>query len=315
MISVIIPAFNAEKYIKRCIDSVLKQTYKDLEIIIVDDGSYDNTPLICDEYSIKHKNFKVFHIENSGVSAARNYGLTQASGEYITFLDADDWIETNCFAEMSKYNTDIIAAGMIFDFGNGKTIKLEGKAGSYSQENFFKNFLLGHTDVHVVNKLFAKRILNGIFFDSSVRVSEDCLFLCRAIINADSIYVLNKSFYHYYQNPYSVMHESFSKKNFDKLKVASSITDIASKKYGSLASYAYTMKISTECRLYGELYESNKYLDYKDLFDKLRYDIKTFNIRKYRHYLSKKHLIAIILAKIHPWLYSRLRKNPNMRFR
>ena len=218
MISVIIPAFNAEKYIKRCIDSVLKQTYKDLEIIIVDDGSYDNTPLICDEYSIKHKNFKVFHIENSGVSAARNYGLTQASGEYITFLDADDWIETNCFAEMSKYNTDIIAAGMIFDFGNGKTIKLEGKAGSYSQENFFKNFLLGHTDVHVVNKLFAKRILNGIFFDSSVRVSEDCLFLCRAIINADSIYVLNKSFYHYYQNPYSVMHESFSKKNFDKLK-------------------------------------------------------------------------------------------------
>ena len=97
--------------------------------------------------------------------------------------------------------------------------------------------------------------------------------------------------------------------------MSSSITDIASKKYGSLASYAYTMKISTECRLYGELYESNKYLDYKDLFDKLRYDIKTFNIRKYRHYLSKKHLIAIILAKIHPWLYSRLRKNPNMRFR
>ena len=92
MISVIIPVFNAEKYLRRCLDSVLSQTYENLEVILVDDGSTDNSGSICEEYAVIDKRVRVFHQVNAGVSSARNQGISLVSGEYLTFLDADDYI-------------------------------------------------------------------------------------------------------------------------------------------------------------------------------------------------------------------------------
>ena len=95
LISVIIPVYNVEKYLPECIESVLKQTHTNLEIILVDDGSPDNSPQICDEYAQKDSRIKVIHKENGGVSSARNEGLKIAKGEWISFIDADDWVEKN----------------------------------------------------------------------------------------------------------------------------------------------------------------------------------------------------------------------------
>ena len=100
LISVIIPVYKVEKYLKRCIDSVINQTYKNLEIILVDDGSPDNCPKICDDYSKKDKRIKVIHKKNGGVSAARNKGLKLSNGDYIVFVDSDDWLEYNFVEEM-----------------------------------------------------------------------------------------------------------------------------------------------------------------------------------------------------------------------
>ena len=97
MISVIVPVYNAEKYLDKCVESIVNQTYKDLEIILVDDGSPDNCPAMCDEWAKKDGRIKVIHKSNGGVSSARNVGLDSFSGEYVTFIDSDDYIESSMF--------------------------------------------------------------------------------------------------------------------------------------------------------------------------------------------------------------------------
>lgn len=111
-ISVIVPIYNVEKYIEKCINSIINQTYKDLEIILVDDGSTDSSGKICDEYAKKDKRIKVIHKKNGGVSSSRNIALTIANGDYITWIDSDDWIEKDTYSKLAdiilKNKADII---------------------------------------------------------------------------------------------------------------------------------------------------------------------------------------------------------------
>ena len=103
MVSVIVPIYNSEKYLKRCVDSILSQTFSDFELLLVDDGSTDGSGSICDEYSVKDSRVRVFHKENGGVSSARNLGLDNARGEWITFVDSDDYLEESFLAELSVF--------------------------------------------------------------------------------------------------------------------------------------------------------------------------------------------------------------------
>ena len=111
LISVLIPVFNVERYLSRCIESVIKQTYKNIEIILIDDGSKDKSGKICDKYAKKDDRIRVIHKENEGVSVARNLGMDSANGEYIIFVDSDDWIEQQAvellFSQLSLYDSDL----------------------------------------------------------------------------------------------------------------------------------------------------------------------------------------------------------------
>ena len=119
-ISVIIPVYNAEKYLYRCIDSVLAQTYQDFELLLIDDGSKDSSGAICDEYAAKDARVRVFHKENGGVSSARNVGLDHARGEWITFVDADDWISMDWLKEMMTHSdSDLVIADFVVE-GEGQ---------------------------------------------------------------------------------------------------------------------------------------------------------------------------------------------------
>lgn len=116
LISVIVPVYNVEQYIHQCVDSILSQTYKNLEIILVDDGSPDNCPAICDGYARNDDRVKIIHQENGGLSAARNSALDLCTGEYIAFVDSDDWIESNAYeemmSEMQKKDLDVVFCGV-----------------------------------------------------------------------------------------------------------------------------------------------------------------------------------------------------------
>ena len=116
IISVIVPVYNAEKYLKRCVDSILSQSFSDFELLLIDDGSSDLSGLFCDEYAIADKRVSAFHTDNNGVSGARQYGLNIAKGKYIQFIDSDDWIEQDCFEKLFLIAEDKNANIVISDF-------------------------------------------------------------------------------------------------------------------------------------------------------------------------------------------------------
>ena len=123
-ISVIVPVYNTEKYLPRCIDSILAQTFTDFELLLIDDGSTDNSGRICGEYALKDKRIKVVHKENGGVSRARNLGIDNAQGEYLSFIDSDDYIRPTMYSELiaiaDKYNVDLVSSDIEL---NGKVLQ------------------------------------------------------------------------------------------------------------------------------------------------------------------------------------------------
>ncbi len=205
-ISVIVPVYNVEKYLSRCIDSILAQTFTDFELLLVDDGSKDNSGSICDEYAKKDSRIKVFHTENRGASAARNLGLNKAFGEYISFVDSDDWIEKSFYDDFfmnEELDYDIYFQNYICHQYNGETDFKELKACSAHGESvndaifyLLKELKFGWT----WSKLFRNSIINNynIRFKEDISLHEDELFTLQYCQHINSLCIRNKANYHYY---------------------------------------------------------------------------------------------------------------------
>ncbi len=211
LISVIIPVYKVEKYLEKCVDSVINQTYKNLEIILVDDESPDNCPKICDEYAKKDKRIKVIHKENGGVGSARNKGMEKAVGEYITFVDSDDWLEKNFIQEMlfiiNKYKVDYVTCGYYRVYENKKEI-INGNLeeiviDSKEYVNKLLNVQNGYGFVHM--KLIKKEKISSLRFEEKLVVGEDALFNIQLCKNIEKIVIYNKPLYNYYFNTNSVV--------------------------------------------------------------------------------------------------------------
>ena len=221
-ISVIVPVYNSEKYLKRCIDSILNQTYKAIELILVDDGSPDNCGKICDEYAKKDKRVRVIHKTNAGVSAARNSGLEIALGNYATFVDSDDYIEPEMYSNMMEkvhqYNCDVVMCDCIKDFTDHSEMYTHDiRAGFYDKEQLVNEYyphLLMMENVEYPATisnwliLFNRNKLGNLRYVVGVRYSEDLLFGAQLVYNTDSFYYMKEqAYYHYYMNPTSATHK------------------------------------------------------------------------------------------------------------
>lgn len=210
-VSIIVPIYKAEKYLQRCLESILKQTYKDIEIILVDDGSPDNCPLLCDEYKEKDIRIKVIHSENYGQSVARNKGMELALGKYISFVDADDVLANDAIeklitiAEKGKY--DIVSGNY---FRVDEKIKISsnsynsGEINKYGYKDQLKRYNLYKTSSsfgYVWGKLYRKAFIDEhkVTFDEAKKVfMEDTLFNLKAFSFNPKYYVLNEPIYYYY---------------------------------------------------------------------------------------------------------------------
>lgn len=200
-ISVIIPVYNSEKTIIRTLDSILKQTYKNYEVIIVNDGSSDNSLNIINQFCEGKKNFLVKNIENNGVSNARNVGIDNSSGDYLVFLDSDDWVDNDYFENIIN---DINGFDLIvysFRTNNNNSIKTifynENIDNSISKIEFCKLLTKYRLFANVTNKVFLREKVNTIRFDTSTNLGEDYEFVMHYFININNYKYINKSFYNY----------------------------------------------------------------------------------------------------------------------
>lgn len=223
LISVIVPVYNVEKYVKQCIDSILNQTYASLEVILVDDGSLDHSGAICDRYAIKDPRVKVIHKVNGGLSSARNAGLEIATGTYIGFVDSDDWIAPTMYEELvhllQLHEADIAQCGF----------SLTNEKGAVTRKISYRNkFFANPTEVEeafyitddlssvVWNKLYKATIVEGVRFKVG-KNNEDVFYSCDILPRINSLVSTEVPYYYYLQRKESIMGAEFTEKKFDRL--------------------------------------------------------------------------------------------------
>lgn len=221
-ISVIIPIYNVEKYLNRCIDSILNQTYSNLEIILVNDGSSDSCGKICDYYKMQDQRIKVIHKVNGGLSSARNSGLEIATGDYISFIDSDDFINLKMFEDMIKVakqnNSDMICC-KYFKFKNiddipkidDKDMNIKHFTNIEALEEYFSDKLENDKQINtaVWNKIYKKEILKNIQFPVG-KIYEDVYVTYKLLYNSKKVSIINKYYYYYFQRDGSIMNSKFA---------------------------------------------------------------------------------------------------------
>lgn len=210
-VSVIVPVYNVEKTLHYCVDSILAQTYMDFELILVDDGSTDKSGELCDKYAEKKKNVSAIHIKNGGVSKARNTGISQAKGEYICFVDSDDYISETFIEELVKkvddgYNFALTTYQWVSDYERSAFKTVSYKSSNYSIVDKSSLMSLGSLVLlsQPWNKIFKKEIIleNGIRMPEDLSLGEDTVFVYRYLscIILENFAVINKPLYFYYSN-------------------------------------------------------------------------------------------------------------------
>lgn len=210
MVSVIVPVYNAEIYLDACVDSILKQTYEDFELLIIDDGSTDHSAEICDDFQKKDARIKVVYNENHGVSYTRNTGLLLAKGDFIAFCDADDMYEKDYLQKLidaaENQAADIVICNYSYFRQTGRKTVSNRPSGFIEKDEIYRRIFIDNTiGGFVWNKLFSRKTIKDVKFDSNMQICEDTYFLCKVLNNAKKIYYVGKPLYNYRLHSSSVM--------------------------------------------------------------------------------------------------------------
>lgn len=221
LISVIVPIYNVEDYLRKCIESIMNQTYKNLQILLIDDGSSDQSGIICEEYALLDNRIEVVHKKNGGPASARKAGIALARGEYIGFVDADDYIDANFFQnllnEIIESAADFVHGGYIIESNGIETTCNSYETGIYELEDaqveFIKTYILKmYSNVHMNHNVFSKLFRADLVKTSDTIVpasqtrGEDMLLVCSCILNSKRIFLDTKAGYHYVIRNNSITH-------------------------------------------------------------------------------------------------------------
>ena len=269
-LSVIVPVYNTEKYLRECLDSILAQTFTDFELILVNDGSTDKSGAICDEYAKTDQRVSVIHLKKAGVTAARKYGVGISSGEYITFVDSDDRIDRDMYHIMLKQGSaDILICDMVYLSSYHKyEIPSRVDDGYYAKQKlnvrFYANMLFDYTyggpaiSPSFCNKLIRSEILRNVIndVDDSIAYGEDALCTYACMLDAESIQIIDSALYHYCANPSSICN-TYDDKMFPKMILLGTELDRFLTKRNFNAAhqlYGYLARHSLECIRYELLF-------------------------------------------------------------
>ena len=321
LISVIVPVYNVEDYLRKCLDSIVNQTYKNLEIILIDDGSTDNSGKICDEYAAKDNRIKLIHKPNGGLSDARNAGLEIAKGEYIGFVDSDDYIAEDMYEFLYNFaaenNLDVAMCTACNVYDNGKiehprdfeTILLSKK--DEIIENLFIN-KCGGSAVNVWSKLFKKEVLNNCKFAIG-KTSEDAFIILNWIDNTTRFGRSSEVKYYYVQRKHSITHRFlYSPKILDVVDAYALNLKIISQKYPkckdiakvrffwALRTAVEQIYICEDCKNHNHIIKKMQNILRKNLID-----ILTSN------YITLKGKIRYIIIALNLKFYFKIKNNSN----
>ena len=255
LVSVIIPVYNVEKYLLRCLQSVSDQTYRDLDIVLIDDGSTDNSGKMCDDFAKEDKRTRVIHKDNGGLSSARNIGMKIAKGEFVIFLDSDDYLAKQYIEKAVSlckiHNADIVVFAMRYikeQCNEEAVITQKNMVIELTREMAIKESLYQkHFSCCIPGKLYAKKVLYGIEFPDN-KLSED-LAVCHLILNnAGKIVYSSEVGYYYRQQQNSIMHV-FNLRRLDALEWTKEIELFCKKNYPSLMKAAYCRSFNVAIHL------------------------------------------------------------------
>lgn len=256
LISVIVPVFNTERYLERCVQSIVKQSYHNLEIILVDDGSPDTCPALCDLWATCDSRIRVIHEENKGLSAARNVGMRAATGEFITFVDSDDYLERDAYEAMMSlfWNTgcDIAVCGVMMFWEDED--RAERFTGSYSGVMSRENAVMAivredRLTSPVWNKIYRRELVEGIEFQN-VEHREDIFWSFQVVARANLVAVTDFIGYNYLRRHGGIIGRGFSEKNLDELDAILARQQLLIEQYPELEVFGKT-SITKSCIYFG----------------------------------------------------------------
>ena len=252
LISVIVPAYNAEPYLEKCLDSILRQTYERLEIIVVDDGSTDKTRDIADAAAQTDSRIRVIHQENKGLGEARNAGLDIATGELIAFVDSDDWLELNAYEVMTecmaRYACDIVTCGRYLQTDTESVMAFCQDKGVLirSREDVVRRYLLmDGLDMAAWDKLYKARLFNGIRYPAGHLMCEDYVPTYQLLNKARSVYLCGQPLYHYYKHPGAITTAAYSENSMGPSVYGPQVADMVREAYPALKKEADMFEVGS----------------------------------------------------------------------
>lgn len=301
MVTILIPVYNTAKFLRHCLDSIIAQTYQDLQVVLVDDGSTDESLAICKEYANKYPYIEVHHQANAGVAAARNKLLSHVTGDYVLFVDSDDWIEPQTVeylvTEAQRSQADIVTCEAIIN--DQPITNKEIKEEEWTQEHVVYEFLR-----HVIfngslcNKLLKAEQIKGIQFAKGISYGEDALFIWQVLQNIKKILITNRQLYHYRRNFNSISHQQWSpeKKGTGHLVWKTICNDVVKQwpQYTDIAKARYALE-----DMWGLYFASLSGYKYDEHIKERQDNIKKnmAHIKKYKVDGVDKYIVALILCR------------------
>ena len=312
-ISVIVPVYNVETYLERCVESILQQTYAHFELILINDGSTDSSGLICENLASRHENIKVYHLENAGVSNARNTGIKLATGAWITFIDSDDFVTQDYLATLASAvegaNLGFVIAPL-HHIKNGIVTDLpphSGKTELWSTEETMKELLMTtRTSFFPVAKLFKRDLLADEKFNTNYHLAEDALFLTELLLKTRCSSVFIDKPVYYYDHREGSATTSVNQHVFDTIEVYKQIIAQVSQVFPNLK---YELK-NRECWSYITVYDKIIFTS-REEYQKEKAELRNWIVQHRREiwkdaYFTTFRKVAILSLVISPWLYKKI---------
>ena len=316
LISIIVPVYNVQSYLERCILSLLQQTYSNIEILLIDDGSTDKSGDMCEKFSLYDSRIKTYHKKNGGLSDARNFGIKKANGEFYCFVDSDDFISENMIETLYNNllitNADISICKYQVTSDNELNVPYTNNMKTYTKELAFQELLLGNNfSSEICNKMFKKDLFDNIQFPKS-HIYEDMFTFYKTVEKSNIIVYSDYVGYGYFYRPNSISNSSFSLKKFDWIDACAELINYCNSKYPSYLPEAINTYIYANISIIKEELLSENHVE--EVFEKIRSNIKKYQYQyltynKKTYYNKLRHKIQVFLLCNLKLLYVFLVKN------